>query len=471
MLKYFPLLKIEGNYRKTWTNLKAGSYVRFDTVGDDVTINFDQADAALGYIVGPTLATNNALARFDSTTGKLAKNSYVTISDDQEVDFSRDMQVVFTRSGTDGYGFEFVTSNGTSNNSSGGYYLIQTGNASSIGNGDGGGIEIYSGDGNGSGAGGYIDFTAGDGGATGNGGDIFWSAGRGGTTSGNGGDSYVSAGGARAGNGNGGNVRLIPGAKHGSGTDGRVYIMNRANSIYGILDMANVATSEKTFTFPNASMTIAGINNAQTFSSAQAFSTNDATTTVTITNTGGGSNTKGALLVKGGSNVNNDGTRYIANFVDSSDVSRLMVNNLGGIVAGGSTAIANSLTLYAASSAYNSETGNFAISNTTNTSRRLVMGWDNSIDIRGTSTGGAYIQSIFQGQYQSDLFLNPIGNDSNIAIFGLGTTGTGAKGAIFLMNRGAAPSSNPSNGGILYAESGALKWRGSSGTVTTIANA
>ena len=32
-----------------------------------------------------------------------------------------------------------------------------------------------------------------------------------------------------------------------------------------------------------------------------------------------------------------------------------------------------------------------------------------------------------------------------------------------------APSTNPTGGGFLYSEAGALKWRGSSGTVTTIA--
>jgi hypothetical protein len=34
-----------------------------------------------------------------------------------------------------------------------------------------------------------------------------------------------------------------------------------------------------------------------------------------------------------------------------------------------------------------------------------------------------------------------------------------------------APGSNPSGGGYLYVESGALKYRGSSGTISTIANA
>jgi len=48
----------------------------------------------------------------------------------------------------------------------------------------------------------------------------------------------------------------------------------------------------------------------------------------------------------------------------------------------------------------------------------------------------------------------------------------GSTGAVIGMkNVTAAPNSNPTGGGILYAEAGALKWRGSSGTVTTIANA
>jgi hypothetical protein len=33
------------------------------------------------------------------------------------------------------------------------------------------------------------------------------------------------------------------------------------------------------------------------------------------------------------------------------------------------------------------------------------------------------------------------------------------------------PTTNTTGGGLLYVESGALKYRGSSGTVTTIANA
>jgi len=47
----------------------------------------------------------------------------------------------------------------------------------------------------------------------------------------------------------------------------------------------------------------------------------------------------------------------------------------------------------------------------------------------------------------------------------------GGGGVIGIANAGTVPSTNPTSGGILYSEGGALKWRGSSGTVTTIAAA
>lgn len=47
----------------------------------------------------------------------------------------------------------------------------------------------------------------------------------------------------------------------------------------------------------------------------------------------------------------------------------------------------------------------------------------------------------------------------------------GGEWVTFIANAISAPSSNPVNGGILYVESGALKYRGSSGTTTTVASA
>lgn len=47
----------------------------------------------------------------------------------------------------------------------------------------------------------------------------------------------------------------------------------------------------------------------------------------------------------------------------------------------------------------------------------------------------------------------------------------GGTNCLGLGNASVVPTTNPSGGGVLYAEAGALKWRGSNGTVTTIANA
>lgn len=60
--------------------------------------------------------------------------------------------------------------------------------------------------------------------------------------------------------------------------------------------------------------------------------------------------------------------------------------------------------------------------------------------------------------------------DPNISIFNSGSFGSGV-GVIFIANSTTVPTSDPTGGGILYVEAGALKYRGSGGTTTTIANA
>jgi hypothetical protein len=47
----------------------------------------------------------------------------------------------------------------------------------------------------------------------------------------------------------------------------------------------------------------------------------------------------------------------------------------------------------------------------------------------------------------------------------------GGQGVIAIHNASIAPPGTPANGGILYVDGGALKYKGSSGTVTTIAPA
>jgi hypothetical protein len=57
----------------------------------------------------------------------------------------------------------------------------------------------------------------------------------------------------------------------------------------------------------------------------------------------------------------------------------------------------------------------------------------------------------------------------NVALFAAGSFGGGTD-VVFIANASVVPGSNPTGGGILYVEGGALKFRGSGGTVTTIAS-
>jgi hypothetical protein len=67
-------------------------------------------------------------------------------------------------------------------------------------------------------------------------------------------------------------------------------------------------------------------------------------------------------------------------------------------------------------------------------------------------------------------------NGGKLISAGLGPTASYAekfgvdRNAVLFVGNATAPGSNPSGGGYLYVEGGALKFRGSSGTVTTVAN-
>lgn len=85
-----------------------------------------------------------------------------------------------------------------------------------------------------------------------------------------------------------------------------------------------------------------------------------------------------------------------------------------------------------------------------------------------TTTGAFEIFRSTSNTGNPTTFVAAFDSSSN---FGLGTAsqfGTGA-GCFGLANAATAPTTNPTGGGVLYSEAGALKWRGSSGTVTTVA--
>ena len=81
--------------------------------------------------------------------------------------------------------------------------------------------------------------------------------------------------------------------------------------------------------------------------------------------------------------------------------------------------------------------------------------------------GDGYIKMQIGGR---DIFVLD-GYVFNVSVFQeFGSYGGGSQ-VIFIANSTAAPTTNPTGGGVLFVENGALKYRGPSGTVTTIAPA
>lgn len=80
------------------------------------------------------------------------------------------------------------------------------------------------------------------------------------------------------------------------------------------------------------------------------------------------------------------------------------------------------------------------------------------LEIRGGAGGTKILNN-------SGTTLMTVSNDGNVGFNG--ASFGGGENVLFVAN-GTAPSSNPTGGGVIYVENGALKYRGSSGTVTVI---
>lgn len=86
--------------------------------------------------------------------------------------------------------------------------------------------------------------------------------------------------------------------------------------------------------------------------------------------------------------------------------------------------------------------------------------------IRGAASQTANLQ---EWQNSAGTVLAKVDSTGNIVV-GSMAIATSSVATIHISN-GTIPSANPTGGGVLYVEAGALKFRGSSGTITTIANA
>ncbi len=99
---------------------------------------------------------------------------------------------------------------------------------------------------------------------------------------------------------------------------------------------------------------------------------------------------------------------------------------------------------------------------------RVFLHTDNNVYFQAYSSDSTTGNTVVLGsQHRDSLSVLPNGNIgiSTLTEFG------GGVGVVGLANAATVPTSNPTGGGVLYSEGGALKWRGSSGTITTLAPA
>lgn len=92
-----------------------------------------------------------------------------------------------------------------------------------------------------------------------------------------------------------------------------------------------------------------------------------------------------------------------------------------------------------------------------------------AVQIRNDSTEDLHVRNSAQGH--TALLVENRATAPNVSLLTSTKSYGGGVGVVYVANASTVPTTNPSGGGVLFAEGGALKWRGSSGTVTTIAPA
>lgn len=84
------------------------------------------------------------------------------------------------------------------------------------------------------------------------------------------------------------------------------------------------------------------------------------------------------------------------------------------------------------------------------------------------SAGSQYLVAVWIDGYEISSSSGFYWDGTNIGMY---TTDFGSGSNVIGIGNGTAPSGTPTGGGVLYVQSGALKYKGSSGTITTIATA
>ena len=172
------------------------------------------------------------------------------------------------------------------------------------------------------------------------------------------------------------------------------------------------------------------------------------------------------------------GTPTVKFTLDTSTGAATLAGNLtvsGGTITSGSGTLtlnssANTVVLQSAGTTAltldSSQNATFAGTITGTIATFTRTGADGTVNIsRGSGASGTI------GAATTNFYIGT-NNSAYVSFFTNGTTALniGTDKVLYVAN-GTAPAANPTGGGYLYVEGGALKYRGSSGTVTTIANA
>lgn len=108
-----------------------------------------------------------------------------------------------------------------------------------------------------------------------------------------------------------------------------------------------------------------------------------------------------------------------------------------------------------------------------NTSAKPILQLRNArndtLGVSGQTGTGDFLQCLWNNNVASQETRFRVDQYGNARI-GHGATAGGGAGVLGFANAATVPNSNPA-GGVLYVESGALKYRGSAGTITPLANA
>lgn len=159
-------------------------------------------------------------------------------------------------------------------------------------------------------------------------------------------------------------------------------------------------------------------------------------------------------------------TGHLVDFKDSNDNIVGYVTSGGGIYAAGSSYLPSIQDTSVTGPYLNTGANSWTLTNRTTASNvpLIIKGMagqtGNLLEVQASDT--AALASI-----TSAGSINAVGN-LRVGTFGIGT---GGSKVIEIANASVVPSANPTGGGVLYVEGGALKYRGSSGTITTIAPA